>query len=113
MNTTKTEPVEGANLPSTSQSLMPQENENICELMDLIESDGFCNEKVEGLDFNSTAEFESFFKNLVEEISVGNSQKILLGQDTGLSAAIDWNRNTGLTTTVIQTQILDYQQTVT
>ena len=98
MNTTKTEPVNGANLPCTSQSLTPQENENIRELMDLLESDGFCNENVEGMDFNSAAEFESLFKNLVEEISLDKSQKILLGQDTGLSAAIDLNRNTGLTT---------------
>ena len=67
MHTTKTGPVEGANLLSTSQSLVPQENENICELMDLIESYGFCNENIEGLDFNSDAEFESFFKNLVED----------------------------------------------
>jgi hypothetical protein len=97
MNTTKTEPVKDANLPSTSQSLIAQENENICELMDLIESDGFCSENVESMDFNSTSEFESLFKKLVEEIGLGNSQKILLGQDTGLSAAIDSNRNTGLT----------------
>jgi hypothetical protein len=77
---------------------MPQENENICELMDLLESDGFCNENVEGMDFNSAPEFESLFKNLVEVIGLGNSQKILLDQDTGLSAASSLNQNTGLTT---------------
>jgi hypothetical protein len=98
MNATKTEPVKGANLPSTSQSLMPQENDNICDLMNLIESDDFSNENVEGVDFNSAAEFESSFKNLVEEIGLGNSQKILLGEDTGLSADSDSNQNTGLTT---------------
>ena len=98
MNETKTEPVKGAKLPCTSQSLMPLENDNICELMDFIESDGFSNENVEDMDFNSAAEFESLFKNLVEEIGLGNSQKILLGEDTGLSAATDSNQNTGLTT---------------
>ena len=97
MNTIKIEPVKGANLPYTNQSLMHQENENIYELMDLIESDGFSNENVEGMDFNSAAEFESLFKSPVEEIGLGNSQKILLGHDTGLSAAIDSNLNTGLT----------------
>ena len=97
MNTTKTEPVIGANLPCTNQSFMPQENENICELMGFIESDGFSNENVDGMDFNSAAEFESLFKSLVEEIGLGSSQKLLLGQDTGLSAASDSNLHIGLT----------------
>jgi hypothetical protein len=98
MNTTETVPVKGANLPSTSQSLMPQENEIICDLMDLIESAGFCNENVEGMDFNCAAEFESLFENLVEEMELGNGQEILLGQGTGLPAASESNRHTGLTT---------------
>ena len=97
MNAIKIEPVKGANLPCTSQSLMPEENENICDLMGLIESDGFSNEIVEGMDFNSAAEFESLFKSLVEEVGLSNSQKILLDHDTGLSAASDSNLNTGLT----------------
>ncbi|GFG30740.1 hypothetical protein Cfor_07789 [Coptotermes formosanus] len=98
MNTTKVEPVKDANLPSTSQSLMPQENVNICELMDLIDSDGFSNESVEDVDINYVAEFESLFKNVAEDLGVGNSQKILPSQDTGLSAASDSNENTELTT---------------
>ena len=97
MNMINIEPVKGANVPCTSQSLMPQENENICELMGLIESDIFSNENVEGMDFNSAGEFESLFESLVEEIGLGNSQKILLGHDTGLSTISDSNLNTGLT----------------
>lgn len=96
MNMTKIEPVKDANLPNTSQSLMPQENTNICELMDLIESDGFSSEKVEGMDFNCAAEFESLFQSLVEETGAINRQKIPPCQDTGLLPVSDLNLNNGL-----------------